>query len=339
MKMTESTLRNWQRIGICWILWRQEKRKQVDSKMYIFSIWEPDIAVQRKTFNEMMFSRTSVIFALRGSGLGSKWMYWQWKTFQISSLDANLGACALWNLSRVCWNGRQDSKRPQLDCMLCNKSHRSLFEGMKWISCKFQVHCSAYLLCIQLFSSFACSLGLGGPLVGNNWVAVVWHASFAEARSSILGRLLQTECPQSGARYCSSCTLGRVHQPISIWMKWDSSTLSIWLYCSLVINFPTTAENIQIRAGNNFIYKYGILGYVNIKSALFESDFGHFHVVWNHMQNCFVFCFLRDIWTLNLLFIGHIPSIMWAVTWKNTRFGGMGVNQIQATRPLLGTQR
>lgn len=49
--------------------------------------------------------------------------------------------------------------------------------------------------------------------------------------------------------------------------------------------------------------------------------------------------FLKWHLDLKLTVIGHILSITWAVTWKNTRFGGMGANQIQATWPLLGTQR
>lgn len=126
----------------------------------------------------------------------------------------------------VCWSGRQDSNRPQLDCLLCIKPHRRLLEEMKRILCTFQSCSSAHLL--QLLSSLACSRGLGGLLVGHNRVAVVLACSvvsFAEVRSSILGRLLQPESPQSGVRYRSSCRPGRVHQLISIWMRWHSSTL------------------------------------------------------------------------------------------------------------------
>lgn len=193
--------------------------------MYTFSKCEPDFAVQRKTFNETMFSRTRVIFALQGSGLWLRWMSQQWKTLNLQ-FECQLRCLCASELFGVCWSGRQDSNRPQLDCLLCIKPHRRLLEEMKRILCTFQSCSSAHLP--QLLSSLACSRGLGGLLVGHNRVAVVLACSvvsFAEARSSILGRLLQTESPQSGAKYRSSCRPGRVHQLISIWMRWHSSTL------------------------------------------------------------------------------------------------------------------
>lgn len=61
-----------------------------------FSIWEPDIAVQRKTFNDTMFFKDKCDLGIAGVRTGIK------VKLQISSLDANLGACVLWNLAGVC---------------------------------------------------------------------------------------------------------------------------------------------------------------------------------------------------------------------------------------------